>query len=106
MTYTSQLMGLIPSNALQFPLNEEALGILKTPDSSAELRRFSTSFEPLDFQLELIELLGDLLSESSVTGLLCLATGAGKTYTASNIVLNHLLKLNTQLGNGVSAIWM
>lgn len=89
-TYTRKLTELLPDEARELSCRDEGAGRTETPARVIELRRWGPSFEPLDFQRQVISGIGRLTQEKCVNGLLSLPTGAGKTLTASWLVLDAM----------------
>ena len=101
----SPYSGLIPEAARGLPVRGGAGGVTQSPPARVELRRWHRPFVPLDYQTEIIAGIERLLLQGSVTGLLSLPTGSGKTVTAARALLDALNSLDSSSRSPV-ALWL
>lgn len=92
MLVPAALRSVIPKNVARMEVNDGATGSIRHERQDRQLRRWeSVHFQPFDYQRDFVSgLLTQVRRSAPCIGMLMLPTGAGKTSTATQLVLKDM----------------
>lgn len=105
MLVPAALRSIIPKVVADIEVNDGASGSVRHERQDRQLRRWeSVQFQPFDYQLDFVSgLLTQVRRSAPCIGMLMLPTGAGKTSTATQLLLKDMRE---QGNNDAVTIWI